>query len=72
MIRHESNASLPLITEESKRNSLKIQTTGDEEVLFKEHPYRYVVLVLFTLQNFLLGTFVSAYPPIENAIRKVG
>lgn len=42
-----------------------------EKLVYKNHPYRFVVFVIYMLQKVLIGTFCVAFPPITPACEKL-
>ena len=64
-------------------NSNKIDMSDSEKIrslltndqadasMYRKHPYRFVVFTIYALMNLIIGTFTSAYIPIQDGIRLV-
>ncbi len=57
---------MPLIEDRISRLS-KLE----RNVQFREHYYRYIAFMVYTLDSLFCGTFISAYTPIDKPLSKV-
>ena len=58
------------LSDTDKQKSLLTNDDLDPSI-YKKHPYRFVVFIIYCLMNLFIGTFTSAYVPIQDGLRLV-